>query len=95
MHKIHITRDHVSTTEVGGLTAPSDTPTHPAATTLPLLERKEAETSAERPTAASESAPTVTAPQLKSKAGSWVPSILHQSWCQAQNLGTTVITFAR
>ncbi|KAL9102568.1 MAG: hypothetical protein Q9163_002286 [Psora crenata] len=48
-------------------------------------ETKETETSAERPTAAAVFVPTATAPQLKSKGGSRVPSIPYQFRCKAQS----------
>jgi len=94
-HRTHNTRYRVSTTEVAGLMARLSIPPQSTAMTLPVPERKEAETSVERLPAAAESALTVTAPHLKSKAGSRVPSALRRRRCQAQKLGTTLTISAR
>ena len=94
-HRTHNTRFRVSTTEVARLMARLSIASQLTAITLQIPERKEAETSVERLTAAVESAPTVTAPHLKSKTGSRVPSAFHRIRCQAQKLGTSLRTFAR
>ncbi len=75
-YRTYNTRYRVSTTEVAGLIARLSIISQSTVITLQLPERKEAEISIEGLIAAAESGLTVTAPYLKSKAGSRVPSVL-------------------
>lgn len=77
--RTYTTRYQLSTTEVGGLTAPLNLPIQFSATAHPTLERKEVETRGERSIAAAASALTATAPPLKGKEGSRLSSAFHRS----------------